>query len=193
MKHLNALRVLVVDDERLVADTLVMIAKFAGHTARAAYSGEEAAQIADEFMPQVCVSDVMMPGMIGIELADWLEEHHPDCRLLLISGAVDTAALLDNPPVPCHLPRRCRTAPPLAGLHGLVTPFHRGPVGIQASMTRVTGQTTARNAIRLVIYLYLYGILIKEGRGPPGHGCAPLFIDEESLLRCPPQSRWSDR
>jgi DNA-binding response OmpR family regulator len=90
------LRVLIVDDERLVADTLVIIAESRGYIARAAYDGEQAAQIADEFKPEACISDVMMPGMNGFELADWMEEHHPQCELLLISGATGTAALLDE-------------------------------------------------------------------------------------------------
>jgi DNA-binding response OmpR family regulator len=87
------LRVLIVDDEQVVADTLVAIAAARGYAARAAYSGEEAARIADEFKPHACISDVMMPGMNGLELADWLEDHHPDCKTLLISGQIDTEAM----------------------------------------------------------------------------------------------------
>jgi CheY-like chemotaxis protein len=93
VRNSNSIRVLIVDDELLVADTLVMIAEAEGYTARAAYNAEEAADIADEFRPHACVSDVMMPGMNGLEFAEWMADHHPDCKLLLISGHAD---LLDN-------------------------------------------------------------------------------------------------
>ena len=96
MDNQHVLRVLIVDDERLVADTLVMIAQSHGHIARAAYTGEQATEIAEVFKPHTCISDVMMPGMNGFELAEWMEDHHPNCRLLLISGATGTAALLDE-------------------------------------------------------------------------------------------------
>lgn len=84
------LRVLIVDDERVVADTLAVIVGGRGHTARAAYDGASAAAIADEFEPHAVICDVIMPGMDGIELANWLEDHHPQCRILLISGQVST-------------------------------------------------------------------------------------------------------
>jgi len=98
MQKAGNLRVLVVDDEHVVADTLVAIVEARGYRARAAYNGEEAAVIADEFKPHACISDVMMPGMNGLELADWLEDHHPECRILLISGQTDTVAPSDSVP-----------------------------------------------------------------------------------------------
>lgn len=87
-------RVLIVDDEHSVADTLAMIARGAGYLARVAYSGEQATQIADELQPHATVSDVMLPGMDGLELTAWLEEHHPACTMLLMSGHPGTNDLL---------------------------------------------------------------------------------------------------
>ena len=86
------LRVLIVDNERVIADTLAFIVTASGHIARKAYDGTEASTAADQFHPHAVVSDVMMPGMDGFELAAWLEEHHPECRVLLVSGHTGTIA-----------------------------------------------------------------------------------------------------
>jgi DNA-binding NtrC family response regulator len=77
---------MVVDDERVIADTITAILCSYGHTARAAYSGEEATLLTEDFKPQAVISDVILPGMTGIDLAIWLEYKCPDCKVLLISG-----------------------------------------------------------------------------------------------------------
>lgn len=89
MPSTATLRVLIVDDERLVADTLGLIVQSSGHVVRVAYSGEEATKIAEELQPHAAISDVRMPGMSGVELAAWLGEHYPECRVLLVSGNME--------------------------------------------------------------------------------------------------------
>jgi CheY-like chemotaxis protein len=62
-------RVLVVDDERLISETLATILSRKGYAARAAFSGQEAIDVARVFEPQVLITDVVMTGMTGIEAA----------------------------------------------------------------------------------------------------------------------------
>ena len=62
-------RVLVADDERVIADTLVMILNQSGFDAHAAYSGEKAVELATIFKPQMLISDVIMAGLSGIDAA----------------------------------------------------------------------------------------------------------------------------
>jgi DNA-binding NtrC family response regulator len=79
-------RVLIVDDEPTIADTLVLILSSAGHEARAAYSAEQALELLREWVPNVAILDVYLPGMNGIDLAIRLNAEYPECRLTLFSG-----------------------------------------------------------------------------------------------------------
>lgn len=86
--------VLVVDDEQVIADTLAVILSRNGFASMAAYSAEEALELASVVPPEVLVSDVVMPGMNGIELAITMEGKVPDCKVLLFSGQASTLDLM---------------------------------------------------------------------------------------------------
>jgi DNA-binding response OmpR family regulator len=88
--------VLVVDDESAIADTLAEILKFSGYAAMSAYDGEEALETALLMPPELLITDVMLPGMSGIELAIRVRRIFPDCRVLLFSGQAATNDLLTS-------------------------------------------------------------------------------------------------
>jgi DNA-binding response OmpR family regulator len=79
-------RILIVDDERSIADTLAIILSKAGYDALAAYSGESAVAVARMITPALIVSDIQMPGMDGISAALEIRKLLPDCRIILFSG-----------------------------------------------------------------------------------------------------------
>lgn len=89
-------RVLVADDERVIANTLTIILNRAGFEAQAVYSGRAAVDSLGSFEPDVLISDVMMPGMTGIEAALEVLAQRPGCRVLLFSGQASTAYLLQE-------------------------------------------------------------------------------------------------
>jgi DNA-binding response OmpR family regulator len=89
-------RVLVVDDESTIADTLTEILNKNGYEATAAYDGEEAIETALVKPPHMLISDVMLPGMNGIELATIMRRIFPECKVLLFSGHSQTSELLLN-------------------------------------------------------------------------------------------------
>ncbi len=62
-------KVLVVDDERVIADTLAMILNQSGFQARAVYSGESALETASVFEPDMLIADVIMADLNGIDAA----------------------------------------------------------------------------------------------------------------------------
>ena len=89
-------RVLVADDEQVIANTLAIILNQSGFDARAVYSGEKAIEAIDEFQPDMLISDVIMTGMTGIEAAIQMREKLPKCKILLFSGQAATADLLER-------------------------------------------------------------------------------------------------
>jgi DNA-binding response OmpR family regulator len=89
-------KVLVVDDERVIADTLVIILNQNGYQATAAYSGGAAVEQAQAGKPALVILDVVMPGMSGIEAAKRIRKLLPQCRILLFSGQPETTELLEH-------------------------------------------------------------------------------------------------
>jgi DNA-binding response OmpR family regulator len=86
--------VLVVDDESAIADTVTEILSRAGYAAMAAYDATEAMETALLTPPEMLITDVILPGMNGIELAMKVRRIFPDCKILLFSGQAATVDLL---------------------------------------------------------------------------------------------------
>lgn len=89
-------KVLVADDERVIADTLAMILNQSGFDARAVYSGEKALELASTFVPDMLISDVIMAGLNGIDAAIKVRSLLPNIKILLFSGQAATADLLEK-------------------------------------------------------------------------------------------------
>jgi len=89
-------RVLVADDEQVIANSLTMILNQAGFDAIAVYSGEQAVEMAETFQPDLLVSDVVMGEMTGIEAAIQIRKKFPECKVLLFSGQAATTGLLQK-------------------------------------------------------------------------------------------------
>lgn len=89
-------KVLVADDERVIADTLTMILNQSGFDARAVYSGEKALEVARTFTPDMLISDVIMADLNGIDAAIRIRALLPGIKILLFSGQAATADLLEK-------------------------------------------------------------------------------------------------
>jgi DNA-binding NtrC family response regulator len=88
--------VLVVDDELHIADSLTKILCLSGYAAVAAYDADDALETALLKPPQLLITDVMLTGMNGIDLAVTVKRIYPECGILLFSGHASTMDLLTS-------------------------------------------------------------------------------------------------
>ena len=83
--------ILLVEDEAIIRELTVQILESDGYQVLEAMDGTEALCIAraHEAPVHLLLTDVLMPGMNGRELADNLRQHHPELRVLFMSGYDD--------------------------------------------------------------------------------------------------------
>ena len=89
-------RILVVDDHKLIADTLAEILCGVGFQALPAYDGMEALDLASRFHPNWLLADVLMPRMNGVELAIAIRQNFPATAILLFSGQAGISEILEE-------------------------------------------------------------------------------------------------
>lgn len=89
-------KILIVDDETVVADTLGAILSSQGYDVRTAYSGAAAIEAARSFGPDVLISDIRMPGISGLDAAELITQSLPRCGIILFSGHMTATMLKDQ-------------------------------------------------------------------------------------------------
>lgn len=86
--------ILVVDDEVIVAETLSKILHQHGYAVVTTFDGEDAIEAALLKPPELVISDIMLPGMNGVELGTTIRRIFPDCKVILSSGKSHGGELL---------------------------------------------------------------------------------------------------
>jgi DNA-binding response OmpR family regulator len=89
-------RILVVDDDRMVADTLNLIFQANGYESEAVYSAAEGLARARTFAPSLLLCDVTMPLETGLQLTDKLHAEQPNCKVLMLSAYTSNAAKVQD-------------------------------------------------------------------------------------------------
>ena len=91
-------RVLVADNEEIIAKTLAAILNLAGYEVCAVYDGDAAVKLLDMFTPNLIITDLDMPGVTGTEVAYTARAVIPRCKILLFTGQTALHHLLGNTP-----------------------------------------------------------------------------------------------
>lgn len=89
-------RVLVVDDDRLVADTLNLVFQVNGYESEAVYCAADGLARARSFAPGLLLCDISMPDEDGLELAEALQLEMPDCKLLMLTAYASNALKVEQ-------------------------------------------------------------------------------------------------
>ena len=79
-------RILIVDDEAIVAETLSEMLQGWGYETAVASDGRAGLAAVEEFYPSVVVSDVYMPNLDGFGLLRGMRELHPETAVILLTG-----------------------------------------------------------------------------------------------------------
>ena len=79
-------RVFIVDDEHMIASSLATILRHSGFDAIAFTHPLDVLQAAQAEAPDLLISDLLMPGMSGIDLGIRMQQLHPSCKILICSG-----------------------------------------------------------------------------------------------------------
>ncbi len=87
-------RILIVDDESVIADTLAEMLRRNGYVAEVAYDGARALEAVLLSPPELVITDVALPGISGVELAITIKRVIPECKILLCSGQASTPELV---------------------------------------------------------------------------------------------------
>ena len=82
----SAPRVLVVDDEPAVCETIALCLSTAGYAVACAEDGEVAQRLIEPFHPDVIVADIFMPCQDGLGLINWLRAQALPTPVIAISG-----------------------------------------------------------------------------------------------------------
>jgi PAS domain S-box-containing protein len=89
----RSLNVLAVDDDSLVLMNTVLMLEELGHTAIKAQSAEEALQILEQTpLPDILITDHVMPQMTGAELARHVAEQYPSLPVIVATGYAELPA-----------------------------------------------------------------------------------------------------
>ena len=89
-------KILIVDDEKVFADTLAHIFTQEGYQTRAVYSAERALEVISDWVPGLVIVDVVLPNMNGIDLAIRLKSTHPSVIVMMISGQLSTGTFAED-------------------------------------------------------------------------------------------------
>ena len=83
---MNKISILLVDDDELILLGWQKELETECYDIRTASSGNEAVELATEAKPDIVITDLVMPGMNGVEVCTRIKDIHPDTEVVLVSG-----------------------------------------------------------------------------------------------------------
>ena len=104
-------RVLIVDDDPLVADTLNLIFRANGYDSEAVYSAADGLARARTFAPRLLLCDVTMPEQNGLQLAETMQHEMPQCKLLMLTAYAGNIAKVEQQAIRTQRPLKLLNKP----------------------------------------------------------------------------------
>ncbi len=156
-----SLEILIIDDEDLFREDLATLLESEGFSCRTAPDGEAGLKLAEEASPDVVLTDLVMPGIDGLEVVARLSSVSPESAVIVITafGSLDSAVeafragaadYLLKPVVPQDLFSKVRRIGELRRLQGELR-YLRRTVSEAGSGSRLVGRSPAIERIRQTI------------------------------------------
>jgi CheY-like chemotaxis protein len=83
---MKRVKILLVDDEEIILVGWQEALEPSGYMVRTSLSGKKAVEMAREEKPDIVVTDLVMPGMSGVEVCKKIKEMYPDTEVVFVSG-----------------------------------------------------------------------------------------------------------
>ena len=91
----QAIKILIVEDEDILAENLMTYIQHCGWEAQIASNGQRALVTAGTFLPQLLLLDYHLPDMTGFQVLDGIRHHCASCNCMLITGHCTEAVRAD--------------------------------------------------------------------------------------------------
>lgn len=79
-------KLLIVEDDRIIADTLAIILRKRGFDCYVAYSAGEAISLSQSDCPDLILADISLPDGTGLSVVSNITARCPQCRVILLTG-----------------------------------------------------------------------------------------------------------
>ncbi|MFW5908461.1 MAG: response regulator, partial [Desulfosalsimonas sp.] len=89
-------RILIVDDEKDFVEQLAERLRIRDYHVSASYSGEEALENIKQYIYDVVILDVAMPGMDGNEVLKRIKQHRPLTEVIMLTGHATVESAIDG-------------------------------------------------------------------------------------------------
>jgi CheY-like chemotaxis protein len=83
------MRIVIIEDNRDAADSLRRLLELEGHEVRAAHTGPDGVELAQQWAPDVVLSDLGLPGMDGFAVARRLRQHPATAKARIVAVTAD--------------------------------------------------------------------------------------------------------
>lgn len=83
---MNTVRILVIDDEQVIREGVDRALGKLGHTVTKAEDGTKGIELLQSEEFDIVLTDLMMPGMDGFAVLDWIKENQPHIQVIVITG-----------------------------------------------------------------------------------------------------------
>lgn len=100
--------ILIAEDSTAQAVQIRALLEKGGHSVLVAVDGKQAAEMLQEPLPDIIITDLNMPEMDGLELVEHVREHHSEVPVVLMTadGSEDIAVLALKKGATSYLPKR---------------------------------------------------------------------------------------